>query len=415
MLIRTWRHLAPCIQTFFAERVENANKRPTEKGRLSALKKAQAHRMSRKGIRECQQISSQGELAHKVITALEQKVKPTLPICQPIVKFVYNRNQKILNNRYPLEVIDGTGKINKMKIQDAEEVVKRTASLFNKELEERFPEVKGNIPEFIAAACLSDPRQKGIDLDKETYETAKKVISNRLQLLMDEHALNPLRPNPNISSEEEDMYAAWDEPESGLEFLEKSEANEEDEAAEIKSEREDTYVPVEPDEIVEEWLEEPRLGLSVSKNLPRRIGYLLDTNKRNKYDLFDYMQQQYEGEQALKVNKKSSVQPTNDEKQVRQLLVTALCSLIGGHISTAIQESVFSLAGAAEGGVCVSRGQSVNLASRVYIVANSAQLSPIKGACQRISTLKRKGVEVKKAGNDESSKKQKTSENVVGM
>jgi len=58
MLKRTWRHLAPCIQRFFEERIEEAESRRTEKGKASALKKAQDKRMSRKAIRECQQISA---------------------------------------------------------------------------------------------------------------------------------------------------------------------------------------------------------------------------------------------------------------------------------------------------------------------------------------------------------------------
>ena len=58
MLIRTWRHLVPCIQDFYSEREKSAMLRTTEKGKATAMKKAQEKKMPRKCIRECQQIAA---------------------------------------------------------------------------------------------------------------------------------------------------------------------------------------------------------------------------------------------------------------------------------------------------------------------------------------------------------------------
>jgi len=160
---------------------------------------------------------------------LEQKFEPTLPICLPILQFLYLRNQKVLENRCPIEVIDGTGKMVEMKIQETEEVVKRTAKLFDRELKERFVEVGNNIPTYISAACMSDPRQKGVDLDEKSYEEAKTMICDRLKSLMKEQGCFPLRPNEDLSSEDDDRYAKWDdeeelEVEEGFKKSEKNEA-----------------------------------------------------------------------------------------------------------------------------------------------------------------------------------------------
>ena len=94
--------------------------------------------------------------------------------------------------------------------------------------------------------------------------------------------------------------------------------------------------------------------------------------------------------------------------------MTTLCSCFGGHVTTAIQESIFSLARSAEGGVCASRGQAVNLSSRVFIIANYEWLSPIKGTHCRVSSLKRKGLLVKRTDESSINKKQMISREVAG-
>ena len=72
-----------------------------------------------------------------------------------------------------------------------------------------------------------------------------------------------------------------------------------------------------------------------------------------------------------------NVVPSEDEKQVRKLLVVVLCSFLGGHISTAIQESIFSLASLPEGGTRNSRGYAINLSKRVFVIANDDWLNPL--------------------------------------
>ena len=69
--------------------------------------------------------------------------------------------------------------------------------------------------------------------------------------------------------------------------------------------------------------------------------------------------------------------PSEDEKHVRKLLVVVLCSFLGGHISTAIQESIFSLASLAEGCTRNSRGFAINLSKRVLVIANDDWLNPL--------------------------------------
>ena len=63
-----------------------------------------------------------------------------------------------------------------------------------------------------------------------------------------------------------------------------------------------------------------------------------------------------------------NVVPSEDEKLVRKLLVVVLCSFLGGHISTAIQESIFPLASLVEGGTRNSRGCAINLSKRFLLL-----------------------------------------------
>jgi len=115
--------------------------------------------------------------------------------------------------------------------------------------------------------------------------------------------------------------------------------------------------------------------------------------KKKRYDILKWMENQYKGLWTFKEGMKTFV-PTEDDKTIRRLLVTVLCSFLGGHLSTAVQESTFSLAGAAEGGVRSSRGHSVNLSSRIFTIANSDWLEPIKGSRVRAANLKRRCIEL---------------------
>ena len=86
-------------------------------------------------------------------------------------------------------------------------MIKKAAKLFQLELKDRFPELSGDIPKHISAACVADPRQKGVDLCEKELEEAKTIIAARLESLMTKEGLNPLRANEDISSDEDDMYS----------------------------------------------------------------------------------------------------------------------------------------------------------------------------------------------------------------
>jgi len=405
MLVRTYRHLAACIDQFYRESIDEAMSKPTEKGRKTVLTKAKVGQVTPKVKRECQQIAAWAEKGQYVIRALEQKFNPTLPIGYPAIKWIYERNKKYMSNEKPIDVVDETGELRPIKLKEAESVVQRAAKLFDLEMKERFPELNGVLPQWIAAACVADPRQKGIDLESGDYEQAKAVITNRLEYLMNEEGFCPLRPNQELSSDEDNRYSEWDDDEEIADQSKAEMSREEKNDKSEKVESEKRWVPLTAKEILEQYLAESRLGESASKNINRRAGMLLDF-RSDKFNILDWFKDQYRGNWYIKVGN-GKVAPSNDEKRVRQLLVTVLCSFTGGHISTALQESTFSMARLAEGGIRATRGQAVNLASRVFVKANQNWLTPIKGTHCRISDLKRKGLSLK-IPESQSEKKIKT-------
>ena len=77
-----------------------------------------------------------------------------------------------------------------------------------------------------------------------------------------------------------------------------------------------------------------------------------------------------------------------------KVLAKVAASANSGPCTTAIQESVFSRAAAAELGKSASRTTPTSLSLRVFNVMNKSWRDPIKGSKTPLYTLKRKNVQV---------------------
>lgn len=74
----------------------------------------------------------------------------------------------------------GDGSKVKVKFDDLEKEVQRVATLLRKDLEDRYVGILGDPPENKAAAIILDPRQMGINLSKQAFESGRKTITQRL-------------------------------------------------------------------------------------------------------------------------------------------------------------------------------------------------------------------------------------------
>jgi len=393
MLKRTWKHLGTCIDVFFEERIAKAKLLQTEKGRATALAKAKESRMSSKAIRECLQLSAWSDFPQRVVEVFEQKRNPTIPIALETLKYTYQRNNEFINGERSIHVTDVRGKVKDISYSECENVVQIAARLFNLEMEDRFLELSDIIPTFLCSACIADPRQKGTDLDKKSHTKGRNAIIERLNTLLALNSYKPVKPKESNSSDEDDTYASWDNGQSDLSrsFEENELKNSSIVDDEDGSEK---FVPLTASDIIDQYLTEARLGEQASRTKARRVGLLMDLTKP-KWNFLRWAHKQYIGQWSVKVGKQSIV-PSQDQKIVRKMLITVLCSFLGGHISTAVQESVFSLAAMAEGGARNSRSHALNLSRRVFLVANKEWLTPVEGSRARVSDLKRRGIPVSK-------------------
>jgi len=74
----------------------------------------------------------------------------------------------------------GDGSKVKVKFHDLEKEGQRVATLLRKDLEDRYVGILGDLPEHEAAAIILDPRQMGIDLSKQAFESGRKIVTQRL-------------------------------------------------------------------------------------------------------------------------------------------------------------------------------------------------------------------------------------------
>ena len=91
--------------------------------------------------------------------------------------------------------------------------------------------------------------------------------------------------------------------------------------------------------------------------------------------------------------------PTTVEVAENRVLSIVAASILGGSAATAIQESVFSNAAAAEGGKQTSRTNPDNLSTRVFNSVNKSWRPLIKGSRMSLHSLKRKNLTFLPASN----------------
>jgi len=284
--------LSPCVIDFFEEEIRQAEAKHTLKGRTTALKKVNETKPSSKHLRIAQQLATLLELPSRITVVLQSESVPTLPIAFPLISYLHRMLKALtVEKKQRLYVTLGDGSKVKVKFDDLENEVQRVAILLRKELEDRYVGILGDLPDHEAAAIILDPRQMGIDLSKQAFESGRKIITQRLvKMLRHEsaHAEEESSENNEVQAKLlVSKYASFDietedckdkiEIDKELAFLDDN-----SNCSDVSIE-EDVNFTIEEraEQVLEQYLSQPRLGRSLASTADQRAGLLMDIKSKS--------------------------------------------------------------------------------------------------------------------------------------